>query len=60
MLTPPSKINNVITKDKSKTGLAKYVHPTVFSPSFLTFQKVIDNGNFITWPGIMELHFKVF
>ena len=42
----------IITKDKSKSDLAQYLHDTVFSPSITTFAKAIKNENFITWPGI--------
>ena len=31
---------------------------TAYSPAISTFQYAIDNGNFITWPGITELNFK--
>ena len=32
----------IITKDKSKTDLARYLHGTVFSPSLTTFIKAIQ------------------
>ena len=47
----------IITKDKSKSDLAQYLHDTVFSPSITTFAKAIKNENFITWPGIDTLNF---
>ena len=47
----------IITKDKSKTDLARYLHATAFSPSITTFIKAIKNENFITWPGIDTLNF---
>ena len=53
-----SQANYIITKDKSKTDLARYLHATAFSPSLDTFQKAINNGNFLSWPGIRELNFK--
>ena len=34
-------LNYIITKDKSKTDLARYLHVTVFSPSITTFIKAI-------------------
>ena len=52
------QINYIITKDKSKTELAQYLHATTFSPSLSTFTYAINNGNFVTWPGISELNFK--
>ena len=55
-----SKVNYVVTKDKTKYELAKYLHACAFSPSLHTFQQAISNGNFITWPGIEEINFKKF
>ena len=52
------KVNYIITRDKSKTELAQFLHATAFSPRISTFQKSINKGNFITWPGIDELSFK--
>ena len=51
-------INYIITKDKTKTQLAQYLLATAFSPALSTFKQAIDNGNFVTWPGITELNFK--
>ena len=51
-------MNYITTKDKTKMELAQYLHATAFSPSFSTLKKAIDNGNFVTWPGINELNFK--
>ena len=56
-ISPPS-CNYIITKDKSKTILAQYLHATAFSPPLSTFDYAIKNGNFITWPGIDNLNFK--
>ena len=50
-------LNYIITKDKSKTDLVRYLHATAFSPSITTFIKAIKNENFITWPGIDTLNF---
>ena len=50
-------MNYIITKDKSKTNLARYLHATALSPSITTFTKAITNENFITWPGIDTLNF---
>ena len=52
------QINYIITKDKSKSELAQYFLATVFSPTISTFTYAINNGNFVTWPGISELNFK--
>ena len=55
---PTEKNNYIITRDKSKTELAQFLHGCAFSPSVSTFQRAISNGNFITWPGIDTLNFK--
>ena len=51
-------INYIITRDKSKTELAQYLHACAFSPVISTFQACIQRGNFVTWPGIDNLNFK--
>ena len=53
-----NNMNYIITKDKSKTELAQYLLATAYSPAISTFEYTIDNGNFVTWPGITELNFK--
>ena len=53
-----SCLNYIITKDKTKTDLARYLHGTAFSPRISTFSKAIRNGNFVTWPGIEDLNFE--
>ena len=59
---PPPPISDVmdmhyiITKNKSKTHLAQYLHATIFSPSITTFTKSITNENFVTRPGIGNLN----
>jgi len=55
---PDSKMNYIVTKDKDKLELAQYLHGCAFSPSITTFQKSINKGNFITWPGIDTINFK--
>ena len=36
-----------------------YLLPScAFSPTISTFQKCIQNGNFMSWPGIEDLNFK--
>jgi len=52
------KMNYIITKDKSKSELARYLLATAFSPAVSTFEHAVANGNFVTWPGISELNFK--
>lgn len=44
--------NAMINLDQTKTELAEYHHATCFSPSPSTFLDAIENGNFITWPGL--------
>ena len=55
---PDSKMNYIVTKDKDKLELAQYLHGCAFSPAITTFQKSINKGNFITWPGIDTINFK--
>ena len=38
--------------------LAQYLHACAWLPAMLTFQEGINNGNFITWPGIEEVNFQ--
>ena len=52
------KVNYIITQDKSKTEFAQYLHSCAFSPAISTFQKIINKGNVITWPGIDTSNFK--
>lgn len=56
--TGSQKINYIISRDRNKTELAQYLHGCAFSPVISTFQQCINNGNFITWPGIDDLNFK--
>ena len=53
-------INKHIQWDKTKYELAEYLHKCAFSPSFVTFQKAIKKGHFITWPGISDINFNKF
>ena len=52
-----NSLQYIITKDKTKTELARYLHGTTFCPSISTFTKAVRNGNFVTWPGIDTLNF---
>jgi len=51
-------INFIITKDKSKTELAQFIHATLFSPAIDTLIKAIRNGHLVTFPGIHTLNFE--
>ena len=55
--TPERTCNYIITKDKSKTILAQYLHATVFSPPLSTLERAIK-WQFFTWPGIDDLNFE--
>ena len=47
----------IITKNKSKTNLAGYLHATAFSPSITTFTKAIKNNVFVIWSGIENVKY---
>ena len=51
-------LNYMITKDKTKTELAQYLHAALFSPTITTLSKAIKRGNLITFPGIHEINFE--
>ena len=53
-----NNLNYIITKDKSKTELAQYLHAALFSPPISTLENAIKNGNLTTFPGIHNLNFK--
>ena len=46
------KINVIIKKDNKKEELAQFLHAACFSPVLSTFIKAIDNGHFVSWPGL--------
>ena len=50
--------NYIITKDKSKTELAQYLHGCDLSPVISNFQECTKKYNFVTWPGIDDLNFN--
>ena len=56
--TKRHSINYIIQSDKCKIDLAKYLHACCFSPCISTFTKAIQNGNFLSWPGINSINFK--
>ena len=50
---PPQHNMNVIIKNDTTTSeLIQYFQGCCFSPSKSTFLKAVQNGNFITWPGL--------
>lgn len=46
------KVNIIIYKKQTKRKLVQYLHATCFSPVSSTWIKAIENGNFISWPGL--------
>ena len=38
---------------KTQAELAIFLHVECFSPVKSTFIKAVNNGNFVTWPGLM-------
>jgi hypothetical protein len=48
----PQQVNAIIRKDQTKKELAQYLYGCCGSPVVSTWKKAIQNGNFITWPGI--------
>ena len=53
-------INAIVRKDMAKTKLANYLHACAGSPALSTFQRAINNGNFLSWPNIDEINFLKF
>ena len=43
---------SIIIKDKTKTELIQYLHGCSLSPTSSNLLKTINNGNFLTWPGL--------
>ena len=56
--TKIQSMNYIIQSDKSKHDLATYLHACCFSPCLSTFTRAIQNGNFLSWPGIESINFK--
>jgi hypothetical protein len=52
---PTLAANAIIRKDMTKTALAQYLYGCCGSPVTSTWQRVVNNGNFVTWPGIKSL-----
>ena len=46
------KANIIIRKDKPKLELAQWLHASCGSPNQSTFIKAIEQGNFLSWPGL--------
>jgi hypothetical protein len=45
----------IVRKNISKRELSAYLHGCCGSPVFSTWKTAIQNGNFITWPGLSSL-----
>ena len=54
---PTNECNVIIRKNQPKQVLAQYLHACAGFPPVSTFVKAIQNGNFITWPGITDISF---
>ena len=54
------QVNAIIQKNLPKQQLADYLHACAFSPALSTFQKAINNGQFLTWPSIENINFQKF
>jgi hypothetical protein len=46
--------NVVVQMNKTKMELAKFHHGSCFSPVASQFMEKIQNGNFLTWPGLTK------
>ena len=44
----------IITKDKTDTEIVKYLHGCCFILTPRTFLKALNNGNFLTWQGLIN------
>ena len=51
-------MNYIIQEDNVKNDFARYLYGSAFLPVTSTFQQSVKNGNFITWPGAGDIHFK--
>ena len=45
-------VNAIIRKDRTKKEVADYLYECCLSPPLSTFRHAIQNGNFVTWPGV--------
>ena len=55
---PQESINVIIRKDTTKQHLNEYLYKCAFSPFLSTFQRAIQKGHFLTWPGIDKINFE--
>ena len=46
------QLNVILRKDKPHQELVTFLHGACFSPVVSTFIRAIDNGHFISWPGL--------
>ena len=46
------QLNVIIHKDKIHEELVTFLHAACFSPVVSTFIRAIDNGHFLSWPGL--------
>ena len=54
-IPPPSaKLNAIINKTQSKEKLASYYHACCYSPCISTLTQAVKNGNFNSWPGMVD------
>ena len=44
--------DSILRLDKTRSELASYLHSATGYPTKSTFIQAINNGNFITWPGL--------
>ena len=47
-------IDEVLCKRQHELDLVRYLHGSCFAPRVSTWVKAIKNGNFLSWPGLME------
>ena len=46
------RVLEIITRDKTKAELIQYLHGFCISPTTRNLLNAINNGNFLTWPGL--------
>ena len=42
----------VITKDRTKQDLVKFLHVAAYGPTNKTWTNAVNNNNYTTWPGL--------
>ena len=60
LASPTLQANAILKKKLPKHYLADYLHACAFSPTLPTFNKVIKNGQFLSWPSIEKINFNKF